>query len=365
MAETENKALVAAPTGVPDSLREFYLTLSEEDRAAIAWMDADMVGLQLQILKDMTTSGSVEGVAKEIAKEFHESIIQSVTTIPEQPSLFLHAGLPTELSRTSPFFVLGPKALKNRERIENMEIVRHAWGSISFSGLKLSVSDEDTLMVVLAMLNSHNNRAETEVGGRKTYMYRGSMLTLLKARGIDRPGSSSYKDMLESLKRLASAQFTLVTNRKNAQGAPAPKTTFISGIISGLSYDSANHELILAINPFFFESFNAGFVTFYDVAARLDLNSQYAKALYRFMTSHRDDEWRGHYTVLVSALNLDANQPATKIRQNLNAAIKELVQKGHMTKRSGIVKDVAHLERTPSKQLQTVNKKTIPLKQTK
>lgn len=171
--------------------------------------------------------------------------------------------------------------------------------------------------------------------------------------------------MLESLKRLASAQFTLVTNRKNAQGAPAPKTTFISGIISGLSYDSANHELILAINPFFFESFNAGFVTFYDVAARLDLNSQYAKALYRFMTSHRDDEWRGHYTVLVSALNLDANQPATKIRQNLNAAIKELVQKGHMTKRSGIVKDVAHLERTPSKQLQTVNKKTIPLKQTK
>ena len=291
-----NKELVAVPVGVPAVMGEFFLSLSKEDRELVCAADPDAREMHLTILK-MAYGNKDEGdVAREIASGVHKAIIETASTVPVQETLFQYFPMPTEMTRTSPFFIMSTRELAKRQRIENLEIARHAWGYITFSGVKLSIGDEDTLMVLLDVLNDCNNRRETEFGGKKTYMYQGPMLPLLRKKDpkTKRPGQAQYKAFQESLERLAEAKFWLITNRKNIQGNPAPRKTLISGIITGLNSDPETGLYTIVLNPWFYEMFCEGAVTYLELHARLDLSSQYAKALYRFITSHRDDEWRSH-----------------------------------------------------------------------
>jgi len=360
--------LPSQPADLPRELEAFYHSLSADEQASLNWMEADLRNSILATRASHSEAGrsAVETAAAKMAKEVHELIIETTDNTAEQLRMPF-APFPTEMTRTSPFFPMGTKEKAHRENIENMVITEHAWGTIKYSGPKLSVGDEDTLMVLLAYLNAASNRRETEVGGRKTYLYQGSILTLLKLKGIKRPGKNHYEDLLNSLKLLGRAQFELKTNRRNAQGKPAPKTSVVSGIISGMSYDSASQEMVLAINPFFAETFAAGNVTLLDLATRLKLDSQVAKSLYRFILSQRDNQWAGHFLTLAASLNLDiATQPAFKLRSLLNKAIKELIKEGTLSPRSIIKKDLALIVKASENEpKQIVTNKKTPLKKTK
>lgn len=361
--------LPTVPADLPKELHDYYLSLSAEDKQSLSWMEADLRNSILATRAAHSTGQSaVENAAQNIGKEVHDTILESLDKerTPEQLKIPF-APFPTELTRTTPFFPMSTKERAHREIIEGMVIADHAWGSILFSGPKLSVFDEDSLMVLLAYLNATNNRKETEVGGRKTYLYRGSILSLLKLKGIKRPGKNHYNDLINSFRLLGRAQFELRTNRRNLQGKPAPKTTLISGIISGMSYDSTSQELVLAINPFFAETFAAGNVTLLDLSTRLQLDSQAAKALYRFIQSHRDDQWAGHFLTLAASLNLDiASQPTFKLRSIVNKAIKELIEVGVLSPRSVIKKDLAMIVKASDREPQMLPaKKKPPIKKTR
>ncbi len=343
----ETAVTITLPDNLPDSLKDFYLSLPEDDRSTLGWMEPELRNSILATRMQSALAIPVESVAAAMAAEIHEAIIETSSKTPEQLR-FPFAPFPTEMTRTSPFFPMSTKERSgSREILENMVIAHHSWGQIRYSGPKLSVSDEDTLIVLLAYLNTTSSRTETEVAGRKTYLYRGSILNLLRLKGIKRPGKNHYDDLINSLKLLGRAQFELVTNRKNAQGKPAPKISIVSGIISGLSYDKASQELILAINPFFAETFAAGTVTLLDVATRLQLDSPVAKALYRFVQSHRDPEWTGHLITLATSLNLDiAGLPPFKLRERIKNAIAELTEEGTLSAKSCIKKDLVILVRS-------------------
>lgn len=341
--------LTLVPTGISEEQIPQFLSLSPVRRKRILEAVPEHQASFLRIQQRSQQESEIEAAAKEVAREVHEVIVESASKTQEQLR-FPFAPFPTDLTRTSPFFPMSTKERKNREDLKDMEIAHHSWGRITYTGPKLSVTEEDALILLLAFLNSATNRTETEMQGRRTYLYRGSILPLLRLKGIQRPGKNHYEDLLQSFRLLGRANFELTTNKKNeSTGKSTPKTSIIAGILNAVTFDPDSGQLIVAINPFFAETFATGNVTLLDVATRLNLDSQVSKCLYRFMQSHRDNKWAGHFMILAAALNLDLNQPTFKLRSIVKKAIAELVHEGTLDASSMIKKDLVVLEKMVKK----------------
>ena len=88
------------------------------------------------------------------------------------------------------------------------------------------------------------------------------------------------------------------------------------------------------MSPFFYLAYTQGNVTYLDSLSRYDLSGSIAKAMYRFVQSHRE-KYSGGYMVLAAALNMNLSQPKKEIRRKLREGVTELIKKGILTEESG------------------------------
>lgn len=293
---------------------------------------------------------SVGEEAEEQANQIQKEVVAKAD--PEQGSLLTWCGFPTEMTRCSPFFPLNPKELAHREYLRNFVITSANWGEITYTGPQLSIYEEDALMVLIAMLEQvSQNRKLTEVKGRKTYSYKGPALPLLRLLGYKRPNKKDYLRFFDALKSMLGAVIELnISAGKTKSGRKrAPCFFQIVNMLSDIFWDEEKKELSVTINPFFYETYITGRVTFIEVSKRMNLKGSIAKALYRFVQSHRQNPvFVGHFLTLADSLNLDRGQPGFKTRQNLKRAINELVRHGVLQKKSGFVdQDIIQLTRSP------------------
>lgn len=293
---------------------------------------------------------------KEIGVEAEDqaaAIRQEVpTATPKEQvgSLHVWMGFPTDLTRCSPFFPMNPKELGEREFLRDFVITSAGWGEIKYTGPKLSTYEEDSLVVLLAILDYQSqNRSVEDAEGKKTYTYRGPALPLLKLLGYSRPNKKDYKRLISSLELLAVAGVKLaISDGKTKSGKPRPpRITQMSAMLSGVLWDDKKKELTATINPFFYETYMAGRVTLIDVATRMQLKGVITRALYRFVQSQRGNPvFAGHFLTLADALNMDREQPMRETRRQLKTAINELIRHGILAKKSRFVEqDIVRLER--------------------
>ena len=292
---------------------------------------------------------SIGAEARDQARDIRQDVLQG-STQEQQDCLATWMGYPTDMTRCSPFFPMNVRDTGKREYLENYLITSAGWGEIRYTGPKLSTYEEDVLMVLLAVIDDQSQHRETtEVEDRKTYTYRGPALPLLRLLGHDRPGKTNYTRLLSALKRLTVAGLDMqISGGKTKSGKQRPpRKTYMSAMLSGAYWDDDKKELSATINPFFYETYMAGTVTLYDVAKRIELHGVIAKALYRFVQSHRKNPvFQGHYLTLGDSLNMDREQPAKKTREHLRTAINELIKHGILTKKSKFVsQDIIILER--------------------
>lgn len=80
-----------------------------------------------------------------------------------------------------------------------------------------------------------------------------------------------------------------------------------------------------------------------DVIRRAELKSPIAKSLYRFIQSHRDDHWQGHFLTLPSTLNLEETLPNFKKRDRIRFAIRRLIAAKMLTRASGFKKNAPNV----------------------
>lgn len=302
-------------------------------------------------LANWRSKRSVAEEAREQAAEIQKAVAAAVEAAgPEQASLAQWCGFPTDMTRCSPFFPIPPYELNSRKFLQDFLITSANWGEIVYTGPQLSIYEEDTLMALLAVMEDVSQyRQISEAEGRKTYSYRGPALPLLRLLGYARPGKDAYKRLISSLERMtvAGIKLSISTGKTKTGKRRAPRITQMSAMLSGVHWDEDSKELTATINPFFYETYLAGRVTLMDVAKRMRLKGLNAKALYRFVQSQRQNPvFVGHFLTLADALNMDREQPARKIRENLKRAINELIRHGVLLKKSGFVDtDIIKLNR--------------------
>jgi hypothetical protein len=290
----------------------------------------------------------------EVAQEQAQSIRAEVSATPaaEQGSLATWCGYPTDMTRCSPFFPLNARELGHREFLRDYLVTSAQWGEIRYTGPKLSTYEEDALMVLLAILEQQGqHRQATEAEDRKTYTYKGPALPFLKLLGYKRPNKQDYTRLISALKLLAVAgvELSISAGKTKSGKRREPRITQMSAMLASVHWDDKEKILTATINPFFYETYMAGTVTWLDVVKRIRLKGVIAKALYRFVQSHRTNPvFQGHYLTLVDALNMDREQPAYEVRRQLKTAIAELIRQGILTKKSRFrEQDIVTLERAP------------------
>jgi len=301
----------------------------------------------MQRMYEKYKAGNIGAHAEETARDIQKAIAPG-GKLPDEQMHIPHIPMPTDLCRVSPFFPMARMKIKGRPYIEDMIITSSSWGDIKYTGPKLSTYDEDALMAVLSILDSAQNRQTTEIKGKKTYTYRGPLLPILNLMGLS-SGSLNYLRIKHSLKLMLSAVVELNVYKRTSRGKRKVSRCNMSNMLSVFDWNEEKKELVVTVNPYFYESYIAGSVTLIDVEARSKLKSPIAKCLFRFMQSHRSVIWEGNFFTLASALNLDRNQPDKQIRRQIRQAIKELIQIKILLPKSGFTrKDSVKLIRHPS-----------------
>ncbi len=282
------------------------------------------------------------------AKDIHEVVGEAE---PERGNFLGWFGFPTDLTRCSPFFPLNAKETGKRDFLQDYLITSAGWGEIRYTGPRLTTYDEDVLMVLLAVLDKAGQGRETiEEDGQKTYTYRGPALPLLRLLGYAKPGKDVYKRVVAALERLtvAGVKLAISSGKTKAGKKRPPRKTFMQAMLAGAAWDEDKKELSATVNPFFYEAFCSGSVSILDVATRISIKGNVAKALYRFVQSHRKNPvFEGHFLTLADTLNMDREQPAYELRRVIKRAIAELIGQNILTKKSRFVsQDIVLLERT-------------------
>ncbi|NCD11276.1 MAG: hypothetical protein EOL93_01885 [Epsilonproteobacteria bacterium] len=261
------------------------------------------------------------------------------------------ASYPTDLTRCSPFFPMGKQEMAKRIFLEDYVIVSAGWGSIKYTGPKLSIYDEDVLMAVLAIVQSRaKDSGILNEKGKTHYYYNGSVLPILRLLGYENPNKDAYKMVLRSLNLLSVAGVKLsvsVGKKTNSKKEKDQKIIQMASILSTFEWNEKTKDLLVVINPFFYEMYVSKTVTFIDVVKRVNLSGTISKALYRFVQSHRESGvFRGHFLTLADVLNVNLSNQNYEIRRALKKAIIELIDDGILTNKSGFdSQDIIYLER--------------------
>ncbi len=324
--------------------------------------------------------------AREQAEEIKREVAAAIEASgPEQGHLAHWCGFPTDMTRCSPFFPMQNNALEHREFLQNYLITSANWGEILYTGPKLSTYDEDVLLSLLALLDGESKYRERSdyvegkindvniviatkegttdipeyINKRTTYTYVGPVYPILKMLGYKNPNKKDYLRIISSLERLAvsAVKISISTGKTKSGKKREPRITQMSSILAGVQWDNKEKILTATVNPFFYETYMSGNITFIDVARRMELRGVISKALYRFVQSHRQNPvFAGHFLTLADALNMNREQPAKEIRRKLKVAINELIRHGVLMKKNGFVDtDIIKLERTAD---------TLPAKKT-
>ncbi len=321
---------------LPEHLQKILRDLTAAERSDImAVSDPELREMMLSV---RIPSPDITVAAKQQAMSFNAIVVAAS----DKEQLRLFSPYPTELTRCSPFFPLSTQEMANRPFLNDLVIADHSWGRVTFTGQKLSVYDEEMLMILLAAINERNH-----MRGEAGYTYIGSMTYLLKIKGTNNPGQNHREEAYASYKRMAGSTFEIDTSPTRSIKSTRGRKSAVNNIISNLEYDRKAGLVTATVNPYFYEMYCAGEVTWIDIEIRTSLKSPFSKALHRFCTSHQKDYWSGGLMILAVSLNLDPNLPKIKVRERLKKAISELISVGFLLSKSLIANDNVALYRSP------------------
>lgn len=244
-------------------------------------------------------------------KEDIEKHIHTVTGKPQQLKL---AFMPTTMARTSPFFPMSRHEMKERPLYRDF-IIENSWGKIIFSGPRLSIFDESVMLALLFLAKR-----------QKADNFQTTYVELCEIMSIPR-GGKQYQSISGALIRLAKSTIeTILTEGSKKESV----SSFTGAILSQVNQDFKIKKVSVYINPHFLALYGINLTTSLDVGERAKLKGDTAKALYRFIRTHKPGPVPFGLLTLCHGVNIDTDLPLFEIRRQVRTALSELKKHGHI-----------------------------------
>jgi hypothetical protein len=262
---------------------------------------------------DVYRSKGYKNVIK--TKKIVEDHALKVTGKPKQLNL---AFMPVKLARTSPFFPMSRKDMKDRP-IFNEVVMENAWGKITVSGVKLSIYDESVLLAVLSLSRQHRH-----------HLINTTYTELCHTMNINK-GTTQYNSISQSLKRLTGT----VVNTELYEQKDGKKTIIedIAGtMINHVRQQPQSTKVEIDVSPYFLALYGANLTTSINLDERSKLKGDITKAIYRFLQTHEAGAIPFGMLTFCKGINLETEQPLAEIRKKLRSALTELCAQGHIKK---------------------------------
>lgn len=304
-----------------DEYNKLLPTIPPNDkRAFIEWYAAHQDVLSWEQFKSQGFKNVIQ------AKKDFEQHIEKVTGKPKQLQL---AFMPKEIARTSPFFPMSKKEMKERPAYKDL-VIENNWGKITFSGSKLSIYDESVLLATLALSKKH-----------KTDTFSTTYSELCKLMNVAR-GKTQYESIRKGLIRLTQAN-VCTELYKDTKEKKVVDT--MSGAMIAYARQQENHKVDIMLNPYFLTMYANNMTSYLNLNERAKIKGDVAKALYRFLQTHQAGEVPFGLMTICHAVNLNTELSLGEIRKRVRKALSELREKGHI-KKWGIYKgDVVRIQR--------------------
>ena len=239
---------------------------------------------------------------------------------PQPPEQMMFSFMPTTMTRTTPFFPMRKRDMKDRPYDELTW--ETPWGRISVQGKRLSVYDETVLLNLLVLVKKYGTESiET------------TQHELCKLADV-KPATNTYNAIMGSIKRLAGTRIDLEIwegkgkNRKLSQ-------EMTGAIISWAGRDNKTGKLKATVNPYFIQMYAEGFLTNLDLKFRAGLKGDVSKALYRFLQGQEPFYKKGRYEIqllkLCMAINLQTdNVELFRLREQIRIGLRVLRKQGYL-----------------------------------
>lgn len=238
--------------------------------------DPDMLKTYLRAVLSDDAIECVARVVQEIEK----------ASTPQQLSI---APMPTDMCRISPFFIIDKR--KKRTMLDGHVITAGGWGNILYTGPMLSVYDEDILFAVIALIHKDRRESTQQINGVMTYRYKGTIYAILKEGGLS-VNQAAYTRCRDALRRMHQGSIELVVNRRDKTGGRVT-SHYMRGdhIFANYEIDDKTGEVVITLDKYFYELYGKKNVTWLDAKLRVEIKSQTAKGIYRFLLSHENYVW--------------------------------------------------------------------------
>lgn len=225
-----------------------------------------------------------------------------------------HVGyLATTLARTSPFWPVSKTQMGNRPHYKDF-IIENRWGKIIINGPLLSIVDENVLLALTCIaVNTKSNNIKTTLSNL--------CKLLCKSRG-----ANQYASIIQSLTRLG--QVSVVINIYDQESVEKKISSINFGSIISGNIDPDSTSIDITLNSYFLDQYLGKLSTSIDLGTRAKLNSDVAKALHRFLSTHKKFEYPFNIETLCEAINLNTNQGMNMVRLVLRKAFAELKRIG-------------------------------------
>jgi hypothetical protein len=290
-----------------------------KDEKALIKAKCDQIALRLQKQGAFKSDDEIElwenhiksrQIIKDAADEAKDLILKS----PNYHEQLLFSFMPTQLTRTTPFFPISKREMKNRPH-EKLEW-KTSWGMISITGERLAVYEETILLSLLVLVKKQRSEV------LETTQYE-----LCKIANVT-PSKNTYNAIWAGLKRLSTTNIELSILGKDKK----PSTEMAGTIITWIKRDRKKNKLQIALNPYFNVMFAQSFVTNINLKFRAGLKGDVSKSLYRFLEGQRSEKYSIHILKLSAAININLDLPTKKIRESIRKGLRELRAKNYLAK---------------------------------
>lgn len=282
-----------------------------------------------------TVLSRLEQTLKTHWTEETEAFKKEILSKPGQPEQRIFSFLPHQLAKTSIFFPLSDRELKEENR--RIHHIEHstAWGKIIIEGIKLAIFEEDILLALLHLAKDH-----TQKDGDGRYALKIRMPEIAKILYQNKSYTkTTYQRIDKALAHFGLIRFEIILNTpQKKEKAFEEKKIAINSILSAHIYSPKTQELTLYWNQYFFEFFEESMLTNINLTLRRKLKKDGSKALLRFLCTHSKPD-RMHILTVLNAINYNMDQPMFKLRSRLKSFVAELKKNGLLGPKTKIFQD--------------------------